>query len=158
MARARNVIFLCLILLGIGDKNVAVQISDAKRCVSRRKIWVDKTTHGYPVEIFVKYVDPAAMKVGGVKKIMAMSHAHGQAFVDIILSAFNSYNSVGLVQGRVPAGYCAVFTDENEKRRRRDTIFCYLEERRIVKHNIGGIRSLAGGVGWDCYDQRNRTT
>src|SRR5581483_6534750 len=32
-----------------------------------------------------------------------------------------------------------VFTDKNEKGRRRVSIFCYLEERGVVEHNTSGI-------------------
>src|SRR5881392_2513182 len=151
MVRTSNII-----LLGIGDKNFAIDIPNAERRVTCRKIWIDKAAHGYPVEIFVKYVHSAAMKVGGVKKIMAIGHAYSQTLIDIILTASNSYNGVGLVQSRVPAGDCSIFTDENEKGGRRVSIFRYLEEGSTIKYNTRGIGSLAGMFRWNRYEQRNR--
>src|SRR5204863_7176540 len=101
MVRTSNIILFCIILLGIGDKNFAIDIPNVERRVTCRKIWIDKAAHGYSVEIFVKYVNSAAMKVGVVKKIMAIGYAYSQTLIDIMLTASNSYNGVGLVQSRV---------------------------------------------------------
>src|SRR5206468_7724148 len=50
-----------------------------------------------------------------------------------------------------------IFTDEDEDSRRRGSIFCHLEELRVVVNLSSGIASssvLFGGG--NCHDQRNR--
>ena len=147
MARARNIIFLFFILLGVGDENFVIEISNAKRGILSWKPCIDKPARGYLLEVFVKHVHSALTKIGGIKKVMAIRRAHGEAFVDCSQFTFNSYNGVGLVQSRVPAGNCSIFTDENEKGRGRVSIFRDLEERRTIKHDTRGVSSRVGALG-----------
>ncbi len=46
-----------LILFGVGHKNLAIDISDAKRAVTCRKVWVDKAVGINLMKILVEGVN-----------------------------------------------------------------------------------------------------
>src|SRR2546426_11997424 len=83
VALPRYVIVLVLVLFGIGDIELAVQILDVEGGKPGGDFRVkegkrENNRSKFPVE----YVDPASMEIGSVEKIASGTAADGQPFVD----------------------------------------------------------------------------
>src|SRR5438105_13756698 len=76
-----NVIVFLMILLRVGHKNFAVEIPDAKRCISSREIGIDETVGSRLMKILIVGFNLAGVKVSDVEKIVTAGDADRCAFV-----------------------------------------------------------------------------
>src|SRR5438874_4902737 len=82
VARAGDIVVLLLILQGVGDINLSVNILNTKRSKSSRKIRIGEAVRVGLLEILVISLDVAGMKICYEEKIVATGDAQGGAFVN----------------------------------------------------------------------------
>ena len=116
-----NVILSFGILLGIGHKDFAIEIPDAKWSITGRKVRVDKATGIHLMKIFIVGFDLPCMKIRRIQEIVAVGDAERCAFVNgtvntMIRTVINGDDGVRLIQRRVPPRNGTVFTDKDEQR------------------------------------------
>ena len=151
-----NVIFLFVVLLRVGHEDFAIEVSDAERRITSRKIWVNETVGIYLMKILIEGLDLARMKICRIQKIVTVRDAERCAFVNravntVVCAVIDSDDGVRLIQRRVPTGNGTIFTDKNEKSGRRVSILCHLEERGVVKHDLSS-RIACSSVSRGCWD------
>ena len=77
-----NVIVFRVILLGVGHKNFVVEIPDAERRVTSRKVRIDETVGSNLVKIFIEGIDLARMKICRIQEIVTGSDTERCAFIN----------------------------------------------------------------------------
>jgi hypothetical protein len=66
------------------------------------------------IDLNLQTVHPTGMKIGRVKKIMAIGYAESRTLVNVIALASHGYDRIRCVEHGVPARDCSVFVHENK--------------------------------------------
>ena len=102
-----NVIYPSMILLGVGHKNFAVEIPDAERGVTSRKIRIDKAVGSHLMKVLIVGLNVACMKICYIQEVVTIGHAERCAFINGVVNAMvraviDGDDGVRQVQRRVP--------------------------------------------------------
>src|SRR5438874_12320100 len=108
VARAGDIVVLLLILQGVGDINLSVNILNTKRSKSSRKIRIGEAVRVGLVKILIVSLDPTGMKIRHEEKIVTTGDAQGSAFVNgfvcpVVRSIIDRNNGVRAIDVWVPA-------------------------------------------------------
>ena len=90
-----------MVLLRVGHENFAIEISDAERRITRRKVRVNETVGIHLMKILIVGFDLARVKICHIQKIVTVGDAERCAFVN----------------GAVNAAVCAVIDGDDRVRR-----------------------------------------
>ena len=110
-----------LILLRVGHKNFAIEISDAERAVPSGKVRVNEPIGIHLMKILIVSLDLPPVKVCYVEKIVTVADAERCTFVNSVVApvaVIDGDNGVRLIQRRVPSRDGTVFADKNEQSRK----------------------------------------
>src|SRR5262245_66569683 len=77
-----DVIFSFVILLRIRHENFSIEIPDAERRISSRKVGVNEAVGIHLLKILVEGVDLASMEICRIQEIVTVGDAEGCALVD----------------------------------------------------------------------------
>src|SRR5215467_11050496 len=96
-----------MILLGIGYKNLIVEIPDAERRVACGKIWIHEAIRRNPMKILIVGFDTTSVEIRCIQEIVTIGDAERRAFINgglntTVCAVIDSDNGVRAVKRRVP--------------------------------------------------------
>ena len=117
-AGTSDIIMFVGVLFRIGNNHVAVEITNPKRRIACRNIWINEWKSGrLENKIFVVRLHVAGVKIRHINKIVGVEHAHGHAFVNRAGGAsVHRSERMCVVEIGIPTRDHSVFADENEPR------------------------------------------
>src|SRR5207248_11437013 len=98
-----NVVLPSVVLLRISNEDFAVEITNAKRSVASRKVWVNEAVRSHLMKILIVGFDLARMKICYVQEIVAVSDTECCTFVNgavntVVRAVIDGFDRVRLVQ------------------------------------------------------------
>src|SRR5438477_5048065 len=139
-----HIIFPFRILQGVGDKNLAIEISDPEWRVTPWKSPIDKTSRVHFMKILVIGLNAPGMEICHIQKIMTIGDAQRRAFINGALASQvcpvidcdgDGMRLIIWIERRIPARDGTIFTDEDESGGCGISIKDDIEERSTVEYN-----------------------
>ena len=90
-------------MLGVGHKNLTVNIADPERRKTSRQIRVHEAVRIHLLKGLVVSLHPTGIKVGHEKKIVTTGNAQRCAFINRARSVVPGSNSVRAIQRGIPS-------------------------------------------------------
>src|SRR5207244_3646321 len=129
-----------------GDKNLAVKIANTEWRVIGWNIWIGKRESALENKASVVGLDLVGMKIRHIKIILTIGDTECRAFINSVARAVvDRFESLSVVQVRVPAGNRSIFADKDEFGGQRVCAVADFENRRRIPRCPCRIRAVAIG-------------
>ena len=102
-----DIILPFVVLLGICNKNFAIEISDAERRIISRKVRINEAVGIHLMKVFIEGMNLACMEICRIQEIVTVGDAERCAFVDgavntMVRAVIDGDDGVRPIQRRVP--------------------------------------------------------